>query len=126
MYTNNWLITRFFKPLAPVLPKSHLADFFSTFLSIYSFSYSLKWCPSIKKDNEDCRLGILAVATSQGCVQLLVIGKDMFKSDDIKYFNAKVCKMLKRQDYFGDCLSLSWYRGKYHRILAGTFMVSFF
>ena len=85
---------------------------------------SLKWCPSIKREIDDPRLGILAVATSSGTVQVLVIGKDMLDSETVKYFNAKACRILKRQDYSGDCLSLDWYRGQYHRILAGTFMVS--
>ena len=40
MYTISWLITRFFNPAAPVLLKSHLAAFFSTFLFKYSFPYS--------------------------------------------------------------------------------------
>ena len=85
---------------------------------------SLKWCPSIKRESDDPRLGILAVATSSGTAQVLVLGKDMLENENIKYFNAKACRILKRQDYSGDCLSLDWYRGQHHRILAGTFMVS--
>ena len=93
--------------------------------------HCLKWCPSLKNNSEDedqdQRLGLLAVATSLGTVQVLALDKTLLLSaalaDTTKYYRAVPTKVLKRQDQADHCLRLSWYRGIDHRVLAGAFMV---
>ena len=91
--------------------------------------HCLKWCPSLRFDgDDDQRLGLLAVATSLGTVQVLVIDKTLLYTaalaNTTKYYHAIPSKVLKRQDQANHCLRLSWYRGKDHRVLAGAFIVS--
>ena len=91
--------------------------------------HCLKWCPSLRFDgDDDQRLGLLAVATSLGTVQVLAVDKTLLYTaalaNTTKYYHAIPSKILKRQDQANHCLRLSWYRGKDHRVLAGAFMVS--
>ena len=61
----------------------------------------MKWCPSLKNDEvtdskfQD-RLGLLAVACSDGCVRILAISKKLFESSEPKMFMAKYSFTLKR------------------------------
>ena len=61
----------------------------------------MKWCPSLNNDDvtepkfQD-RLGLLAVACSDGCVRILAISKKLFESSEPKMFLAKYSFTLKR------------------------------
>ena len=94
--------------------------------------HGLKWCPSLKKETEsDQRLGLLAVACSDGTVKIFTIGHDLLKPNTEleDMFVLEPSMTLKRQGINVqdgvinsiECLKISWYRGKNHRVLAGIF-----
>ena len=88
----------------------------------------LKWCPSLKKeDNVDQRLGLLAAACSDGTIKIYTIGQDMLQENETvtQMLVPQVSMTLKRPGLINqdsiECLEISWYRGKGHRIIAGAF-----
>ena len=89
----------------------------------------MKWCPSLNNEEEvtdepkfQDRLGLLAVACSDGCVRILAISKKMFESSEPKIFMAKYSFTLKRSSNTSiACLKIDWFKGPGHRLIAGSF-----
>jgi WD40 repeat protein len=104
---------------APDLPH------FKAGLGLTSKVNCLKWCPSLKPlDDSDKRMGILAAACTNGTVQLFTVPQDILENEgDANIFVPKPALTLKRpgDDNTIECLKLSWYRGKGHRVLAASF-----
>ena len=87
--------------------------------------HCLKWCPSLQKMNKkDSRIGLLAVACSDGTIKIYTIGQDMIKHEQAtEVIETEPSKILKRKDASNStaCLKICWFRGKHHRIVAGVF-----
>ena len=104
--------------------------------------HCLKWCPSLKKEDKlDQRLGLLAVACSDGTIKIYTISQDMLQKNEMatEMIIPQVSMLLKRPGLNNnsepsamgaaaashgtniECLEISWYRGKGHRIIAGAF-----
>ena len=89
---------------------------------------SLQWCPSgnsaSAKQKYLSRLGLLAAASSDGVVRVFsVCHPDNLKSNAV--YLAKPVRTLETGDLGSgkppDCLSMAWYRGVGHRVIAAGF-----
>ena len=92
---------------------------------------SIKWCPSVGKSKEDSRIGLLAVACSDGAIRILTLSKAFFEKPSTAQVVTLEPSMVLRKsnDNYVPCLNIDWFRGSGHRMIAATYedgMISMF
>ena len=93
---------------------------------------SIKWSPSVGKTKEDSRMGLLAVACSDGAIRIHTLSKAFFdKPSEAQVVTLEPSMILKKSNDNNcvPCLNIDWFRGHGHRMIAATYedgMISMF
>ncbi|XP_065339665.1 uncharacterized protein LOC135939292 [Cloeon dipterum] len=81
----------------------------------------LEWCPSGCWDIETNKLGLLAAACADGTVRIIPIISTIPEQPHLKAKASLTLVPHKNSERLNQCISVHWYRGKGHQVLAGGF-----